>query len=126
MLPIRLVGEVEALRTEGFSVELRDAEGCANVLFSDYPLPSGYNTTSTTLLLRLPHCYPNGQPDMFWTDPGLMRVDGEPPRNADCFEKHLGRGWRRFSWHPKRWNPGIDDLRTFIEFVNEGLKRAAT
>jgi hypothetical protein len=124
VLPQQLIGEVEELRTEGFSVELIDAEGYANMLFREYPLPPGYNATSATLLLRFPPSYPNGRPDMFWTDPGLTRADGAIPPGADHFEEHMGRRWRRFSWHPQRWNPANDDLRTYLEFVNTGLARA--
>jgi len=93
-------------------------------LFRDYAVPPGYNAPTTTLLLRFPLSYPNGQPDMFWTDPTLTRADGGNPQNADQFEEPLGQRWRRFSWHPQRWNPAKDDLRTYLEFVNTGLARA--
>ncbi len=125
MLPEQLVREVEGLRAEGSSVELIDAEGYANILFSAYPLPPGYSAAATTVLLRFPLSYPSGQPDMFWTDPELTKADGATPPGADQLEEHLGRRWRRFSWHPQRWNPAKDDLRMYLEFVNTGLARAA-
>jgi hypothetical protein len=126
VLPQQLVREVEELRAEGYSVELIDAEGYANILFSAYPLGPGYSATSTTLLVRFPISYPNGRPELFWTDPELTKADGATPQSADHFEEHLGGRWRRFSWHPRRWNPAKDDLRTYLEFVNAGLARAAT
>lgn len=125
MLPAKLVQEVEELRQEGWVVELTHDAGFAAILIQHYPLPRGYSTDSTTLLLRFPLSYPSGQPDMFWTDPELTLANGRSPQRADAIEEHLGRRWRRFSWHHQRWNPGTDDLKTYLEFVNVGLKRAA-
>lgn len=125
MLPLVLVPEVKELQAEGHLVRLIEEEGYANIVLLEHPLPAGYNSKTTTVLLRFPLSYPNGQPDMFWTDPELKRADGATPRGADQEEEHLGRRWRRFSWHPQRWNPANGGLRTYLEFVDAGLKRAA-
>jgi hypothetical protein len=126
VLPAQLVEEVAELHREGWAVELTHDAGLAAIVVRGYPLPEGYSTASTTLLLRFPLSYPNGQPDMFWTDPETTLADGRSPQGADVVEEHLGRPWRRFSWHLQRWNPGTDDLKTYLEFVNTGLKKAAT
>lgn len=60
---------------------------------------------------------------MFWTDVGLGLKDGQTPRSADHIEEALGKQWRRFSWHPQNWNPGVDNLRTYLEFVNNRLSK---
>ena len=94
------------------------------VTISDYPLPPGYSCATTTLLLKLPVSFPNGKPDMFWTEEGLLLANGQIPTNADNIEEALGKKWRRFSWHPQNWQPGVDSLFTFLEFVNLGLQKA--
>ena len=125
MLPPQLVQEVEELRQEGHEINLVEADGWANVIFRHFPLPPAYNKASTELLLKFPESYPNGRPDMFWTEPDLTRKDGRTPQSAEAIETALGKQWRRFSWHPSNWNPGRDNLRTYLEFVNTGLQKAA-
>ncbi len=124
MLPVQLVEEVETLRKEGFSIDLIEAEGWANMVFQNHLVPHGYNMGTTELLLKFPISYPNGRPDMFWTNEELKLVDGRIPRSADSIETALEKRWRRFSWHPQSWNPGTDNLKTYIEFVNDGLGKA--
>jgi hypothetical protein len=124
MIPPQLVEEVEELRREGYSVDLVEAEGWANAVFHNYPVPPGYSKASTELLLKFPISYPNGRPDMFWTDEDLTLTGGQIPRSADSIETSLGKRWRRFSWHPQNWNPGVDSLRTYLEFVNNRLAKA--
>ena len=123
MPPARLVEEVAALAAEGQQVELVDSDGMACVLFHGYPLPRGYNKTSTELLLRLPPSYPNGKPDMFWVEPDVLLANGSAPLSGDSMETYMGRQWRRFSWHLASWNPARDDLRTYVEFVNRRLAK---
>jgi len=124
MIPEHIVKEIEDLRKEGHSIDLIESEGWVNVIFGNFSLPVGYNKTSATLLIKLPMSYPNGRPDMFWTDEDLILKDGRVPRNADVIEIALEKKWRRFSWHPQSWNPGTDNLRTYLEFVNSGLVKA--
>lgn len=123
MLPQQLVQEVEELRKEGYSIELIETEGWANVVFHNYPILSGYSKALTKLLLKIPISYPNGQPDMFWTNVDLTLKDGQVPRSAEQIESAIGKQWRRFSWHPQNWNPGVDNLRTYLEFVNNRLSK---
>lgn len=123
MLPPQLVEEVQELRNEGYEIDLIEAEGWANVVFHGYQVPAGYPKGSTDLLLKFPMSYPNGQPDMFWTEEDLLLANGAVPRSADAIETALGKRWRRFSWHPANWNPGRDSLRTYLEFVNGRLAK---
>ncbi len=125
MLPAQLIREVEELRADGFSVELVEGEGFANVIFQDYPIPPSYNKASSDLLVKMPMSYPNGSPDMFWTDEDLLLADGQVPKEANVFETPMGKRWRRFSWHPHGWSPASGNLRMYLEFVNSGLNKAA-
>lgn len=123
MLPEQLVREVEELRMEGYSIDLTAEGGYANVVICGYGVPPQYSKSTTDLLLRLPMSYPNGKPDMFWTDTGLTLKGGGSPQQANVIESYLGQQWRRFSWHPQGWNPGSDNLRTYLEFVNARLAK---
>jgi len=124
MLPPQLVDEVAELCRAGFSIELIEADGWANVVVHKYFMPAGYSKSLTDLLLKFPISYPNGRPDMFWTDEDLTLAGGQIPQSADTIETLLGKPWRRFSWHPQNWNPGVDNLKTYLEFVNNRLAKA--
>lgn len=124
MAPSKLVVEIGRLRDDGWRVELHPERELSLVLFHDYPLPEGYNKTTTRLLLKIPQSYPNGKPDMFWTDSDLTLADGSLPKQAQVIQTHLNSEWRRFSWHAQSWNPGSDDLYTYLEFVDNRLSKA--
>ena len=119
-----LLQEIEELRGAGYQVEIAEADGVVNLIFSEFSTPPYYNKKFTSLLLRLPISYPNGNPDMFWTDVDLACPDGKTPTNADQIETYLGKQWRRFSWHPQGWNPGTGNLCMYLEFVKHGLIKA--
>jgi hypothetical protein len=119
-----LTQEVLRLGDDGYKVELIEADGFANLVFQDYPVPPIYNRQSTNLLLCLPIAYPNGNPDMFWTELELLTATGQEPTSANVIETHIGKQWRRFSWHPQGWNPGTGNLKMYLEFVNLGLLKA--
>lgn len=124
MTSITLLEEVGNLKELGYKVEIVESDGMINLVFDDFPIPLFYNKKYTTLLLRLPVSYPNGNPDMFWTDADLTCLNGQIPNKADQMETYLGRQWRRFSWHPQGWNPGTGNLCMYLEFVNNGLSKA--
>lgn len=119
-----IMRELEILRNEGHDLEVTEDESWVNVVFHRHSLPRGYNKSATELLIKLPLSFPNGRPDMFWTDPDLLLEDGRIPNKADQLETHLGKQWRRFSYHPSNWNPGSDNFLTYLEFVNSGLQKA--
>jgi len=119
-----LLREIEGLKSSGYKVETVETGGVVYVVFEEFPVPPSYNKQCTALLLRLPISYPNGNPDMFWTDADLLCSNGQNPTKADQIETYLGKRWRRFSWHPQGWNPGIGNLCMYLEFVNNGLLKA--
>lgn len=123
MLPGELIEELAALNDKGYTATVEEADGWAIVVFEEYGLPKGYSRKATTLLLKLPMSYPNGNPDMFWTDTDVLLEGGGTPRNAEVIETISGRQWRRFSWHPTKWNPATDDLATYVEFVERRLEQ---
>lgn len=124
MLTDILLKEVAGLRDAGHKVDIVEEDQIINIILDDYPLPATYNKKATKLLLRIPVSYPNGNPDMFWTDPDLLCANGQIPTKAEELQTYVGQQWRRFSWHPQGWNPGIGNLRMYLEFVNYGLTKA--
>jgi hypothetical protein len=125
MVPDILLQEVAGLKEAGYSITIIEEAQMVIIILEDYPLPGLYNKKTTRLLLRIPISYPNGNPDMFWTDVDLRRAKGEIPTKGDTLEDHAGQHWRRFSWHPQDWNPGTGNLFMYLEFVNTGLIKAA-
>jgi len=120
-LPPRLEKEIEELH-ETLDIEIIEDSGFINLIFKDFPLGDGFNMAASDLLLRVPRSYPDTGPDMFWTEPALTLANGQIPQSTDSIETHLGRSWRRFSWHRQPWNPTIDNLHGHIEFINRRLR----
>ena len=95
-----------------------------HIIFQDYKIPSNIWDRETTDLLIITHStYPNAKIDMFWVDPPLKLKNGEQCKAANVFEKKVGRTWQRFSWHLQSWNPGKDNLITYLEDVNQRLRK---
>jgi hypothetical protein len=125
MLPGELLEAVAALASKGYQVELKEETPHIFVLFHNFQLPKGiYNKSHTELFVFTTPEYPNAGFDMFWTDPDLTLANGTAPRGAEAMEPHLGKTWRRFSWHLNRaWNPAVDDLLSYLSCVEERLMR---
>lgn len=118
MVPPQLLEEIESLRLEGHRILVSEEDNWISVIFHEYPVTVGFSKQKTTLLVRAQLSYPNSNLDMFWTDVDLVLEDGTVPASADQLETYGGQQWRRFSWHPKSWNPGRDNLCTFLEFID--------
>lgn len=112
---------IEELREAGFEMDLFEEAGQAIAIIHAYPVLPGWSEDATRLLLKLPTSFPNGKPDMFWTDINLTLRGGGVPFKGDIIETIRGEKWRRFSWHPSTWVPGRDSLFTYLEFVNRRL-----
>ena len=118
MPPDQLLQEIEALRLEGHTIDITEDNSWVNVVFRNYPVLDGFTKNKTNLLVRAQQSYPNSNLDMFWTDVDLLLVGEKVPEGAAEIESYDSQQWRRFSWHPQSWNPGRDNLFTFLEFVN--------
>lgn len=126
MIPEELIQDLEVLKERGFNYELAEDGPKVYIVFKDFPLPSGlYNMEKTDLLIFTTPHYPNAGFDMFWTDQALTLKNGGIPKQAESIESHLGKSWRRFSYHPynpKPWNPSEDNVINFIEYVQQRLR----
>lgn len=114
---------VVELEDRGFTVTRCEESGYAVLILEAYPLPQGWSKSEIRLLLKLPVSFPNGKPDMFWTDKDLTLADGSDPEQAQVVETICGSEWRRFSWHPQSWTPANDDIHTFLAFVDRRLSQ---
>lgn len=135
MLPPQLASELEALRIR-YKADVVEEPSTINVVLRGYPTSDLYSSPQTNLLLRIPRSYPDAGLDMFWTDPELVLKDRAIPKNADLLERYpaldvvadfTGKQWRRFSWHPQpngpmRWNPSVDNIESYLEFVNRRFR----
>jgi hypothetical protein len=115
LLPPRLAKEVSELQ-EAYRIKVVETDLFC-LIFEAFPTATHFNKSETELLIRVPRPYPDAGPDMFWTDEDLALENGQIPQGADSVEVHLGKRWRRFSWHHSRWNPVVDDLQSYLAFV---------
>lgn len=97
------------------------------VIFTDWPVPPGYNRTRVDLLLRLPPGFPDVPPDMWWVDPSLQLASGGTVEATQVTEVHVGRTWQRWSRHfaPGQWQPGTDSLESFLARIRGEMIRSA-
>lgn len=79
-------------------------------------LPSGWNKPETIVRFVLPTAYPSAQPDCFFADVGLRLADGAMPTNAG-FQSLDGREMLWFSWHLSSWSPAVDNVKTYVRFI---------
>jgi hypothetical protein len=123
-LPPLLTEHIEYLRSLGCNIEVKeDSEIC--IIFKDYPVPSNiWNCDKTDLLVVTHPTYPNAKMDMFWVDPPIALKSGAQAQ-AVSPETKCGRSWLRFSWHVQNWNPAHDNLITYLNVVDDRLKRNA-
>ena len=118
--------DAEFLSRKGFHYEVTPEGGVLCLVIENYSLPTGYEPSSTSLLLRLPPSYPDGAPDMFWCNPAVrIQSSGAFPVAADQMEPYLGQSWQRFSRHftgANVWVPGRDSLETYLTLIRGALE----
>jgi hypothetical protein len=96
------------------------------VLIPGYVLPTGYNTAKATAALRLDLTYPDSQIDMVFFYPHLVRTDGKGIPNLEgrvTIEDREFQQWSRHRTAENPWRPGVDDLGTHMELVQDWLLR---
>jgi len=126
MIPEELKQDLKILKDRGFSYDMTEEGSKVYIVFKDFPLPPGlYNMEKTNLIIFTTPHYPNAGFDMFWTNEGLTLKNGSIPKQAENIEPHLGKRWRRFSYHPyskKPWNPSEDNVASYMGYVQQRLR----
>jgi len=115
--------DLEYLTSKGFRFEVTTLGSEIHLVINDFELPSQYVPRRCSLLLRLPPGYPNTNPDMFWTTPGVCLANGAMPIAAQVIENLGGKEWQRWSRHNNVWRPGVDDIQTKLRAVRTELEK---
>lgn len=113
----RDANELSALT--GCSVELIPEASQIGVVVKQAPLPIGtYTKSSSDVLMLTDFQYGMSAMDMFYMEPDVQPRTGAVPAHASSVEQHVGRQWRRWSWHRNGiWIPGTDNLLSHWAFV---------
>ena len=114
---------IRILEREGHKIEIYvDSE--IHIVFKNYEIPAQiWDRNKTDLLIITHSTYPNAKMDMFWVNPPISLKSGKKAQATDTTEDKLGINWLRFSWHVQSWNPGKDNLITYLDVVNDRLRR---
>lgn len=127
LIPPDLDNDLAVLQKRGFRTSVTECDAKIYVVFSDFPMPKGtYNMDVADVMVFTTPYYPQAGFDMFWTDRSLTLRDGRIPAGGEVEESHLGRVWRRFSYHPygdRVWNPSRDNIAGFVAYVQQRLQR---
>jgi len=114
--------QFESLRANekfGAATLSSNSDGSYVVSIPNFPLPSGWNRSHTTIYFIVPVGYPMARPDCFWTDPGLLLSSGATPQNIGSnHAPGLPNGLQWFSWHPQSWSPNADNLRSYLGVIH--------
>ena len=119
--PPLLQDHVGQLESRGFAVEVTVGDAIY-IVIKNYPVPGNvWDRSSSDLLIMAHDTYPNAPLDMFWLDPPIARKNG--PSNGAGTQTLNGREWQSFSWHVGGWDPAHDNLLTYLDVVNDRLRR---
>ncbi len=96
-----------------------------HVVIKKFPFPpEHYLPAAADLLIKIPAGYPNAPLDMFWTNPEIKSINGQPPQKTESREQYHGKEWQRWSRHyVTPWRPGADSLRSFVQSIHAELKK---
>lgn len=125
----RLKLEFDHIRAQHGEIEA--APDFSWFIIPGWSLVSGWNKTSTAVLILVPLGYPTTPPDNFYTDDNLRLSSGQLPSNASAGQSQVGRQWLQFSYHLEEgdWQPKADfldghNLLTFLIGVGRRLAEA--
>lgn len=125
-LPPQLESDLKTLKEQGFNVSAERDSTNSNrifVTFKSYPLPDGWGKEETNLLIITDISYSNSKLDMFWVDTDVMLDGNKNPQAGESIEHYMGKDWRRFSWHVKKWNPAVDNIITYLGTIDARLRQ---
>ncbi len=100
--------------------------GAVLIEIASHLLPAGWNKERSSIRFLAPQGFPHAAPDCFWTDGDLALQGDREPQNSSVsnpIPEDGGTG-RWFSWHlTSAWNPNRDTLSTWVNSINDRLKR---
>jgi hypothetical protein len=102
-----------------------DYEDYQWVHLSLFPLPSGWNESTTDLLIEIPQAYPQVPPQRFYLKKGLRdqygRMAGHYFEESPSLNPYRAKGWAYLCLHLLEWNPAHDTLLTVCEVIGAHL-----
>jgi hypothetical protein len=95
------------------------------LIFSEYPIPEGYNHRLTSAALRIKPSYPDDGIDMVYFFPPLALTSGKAigalsPLKVDNKEYQQ---WSRHRTSENPWRPSLDNVCTHMLQVDSWLQR---
>ena len=96
------------------------------VIIYGMSLPKGFQVVSADVAIEIAAGYPTAQLDMAYFCPPLACVDGKPIAQTQVTEQLDGKDWQRWSRHrigASVWKPGIDNLESHFDYVQNWLLR---
>ena len=117
--------DVEYLKSLGLRWEtLSESSGMWLVLY-EFPVMDGYNTSNTTVAIKIEPGYPRAQLDMAYFYPHLARRDGQPigALTVQSIDGLIFQRWSRHRTPQNPWREGIDNVATHIGLVSFWFKQ---
>lgn len=101
------------------------SDGTSLISVPDFPLPSGWNKSTTGVWFVLPVGYDSGaRPDCFWSDLDLRLANGNDPQNSNQQQlPGTGGTARWFSWHLTTWSAATDTILTYLNSIRDRFRR---
>jgi hypothetical protein len=99
------------------------------LIVHDFPISDGYNTRFSDAAVMIPGDYLMAGLDMVYFKPALNRADRVPIGATNCNETIRGEFYQRWSRHrtgQNPWRPGLDNISTHLDLVEEWLLREFT
>jgi hypothetical protein len=87
-----------------------DDEAGRWVIIHDFPLPRGYNYSSTDVLILLPPNYPQTPPDWFYVDYNLRLANGQRPPHVFYNDTSYDPNRSMFRQRATSCTEGLDGL----------------
>ena len=99
--------------------------GAVLVTVPSTPLPEGWTKPATSIRFLAPAGYPFAALDCFWADEDLRLAGERMPQNTALNPiPEVGALGLWFSWHlASPWNPTRDTLSSWMNSINDRLRR---
>lgn len=113
------------LEARGFQWEAVIEGNAKWLIILSYPIPAGYNHTSSNVALRIGPAYPDEQIDMASFFPALALTTGKNIKNLTELRID-GKPYQQWSRHRTKENPwqiGVDNIGTHLLAVDDWLRR---
>lgn len=120
-------GDFAYLVARGFLWEAIIEAGARWLLVHNFPVAEGFSQHPTAAAaFQITNGYPDAPLDMVYFHPCLTRRDGKGIPATEARQALDGKAWQRWSRHrtaANAWRPGVDDLATHIQLIEDCLER---